>query len=196
MFKEILTYVLLLLFPKEEIYIKDYSINTTHIPEYIYWIDDINILLSSYGNTQIYNILSRKSNSINTCKECLYGYDKGFVYCKYEHREIHSMEEFSTTISLFDVNNKLLYKKDLFPTLIPTICTKRYILLKTAYSFLEKKGYLIDVNKDSIREIEMSDKKDFPIKILDEYITFSPSKNLKRVILLDTYYRLWVYMRD
>ena len=80
MFKDILLLILSLIFPqKEDIYIKDHMILTNHTPSYIYWIDDSNVLLSSYGNTVIYNTINRKSNVIDTCKDCIYGYDFGLL---------------------------------------------------------------------------------------------------------------------
>ena len=142
MLKEFLIYLLLLLFPKEEVYTKEYPIYIPQIPHHIYWIDDINILLSSYGYTEIYNIYTRKSNTIDTCDTCIYGYDKGFVYCKYEHRGIQSMKEFSTTLYIYSMRGELLYSKDLFPTVIPIICLKDYVILESAYSFLEQKRYI------------------------------------------------------
>ena len=195
MLKDILLYILLLIFPKEEIYTKQYVINTSHIPKYIYWVDDINVLLSSYGYTQIYNTLTRGMSDIDTCSECIYGYDLGFVYCKYEHRNIQSMKEFSSSVYLYDIKGNLLFSKDVFPTVVPLVCTRDYILLNTAYSFLEQKRYLIDIKGDVFREYEYLKRESKYSGIQDRYITVSESRDLGRLIVLDEYYRLGVYTK-
>ncbi len=195
MLKEILLYILLLIFPKEEVYTKQYVINTSHIPKYIYWIDDINVLLSSYGYTQIYNTLTRDMSEIDTCSECIYGYDMGFVYCKYEHRLIESMEEFSSSVYLYDIGGNLLFSKDMFPTVVPLVCTRDYILLHTAYSFLEQKTYLIDIKGDVFREYEYLKRESKYNGIQGKYITVSESRDLSRLIVLDEFYRLLVYTK-
>jgi len=196
MLRDILLYILLLIFPKEDIYTKQYAINTLHIPKYIYWVDDINVLLCSYGYTQIYNTRTRHMSEIDTCEKCIYGYDRGFVYCKYEHRLIESMREFSTSIFVYDIDGNLLYSKDLFPTVVPLVCTRDYIVLTPAYSFLEQKTYLIDIKRDMFREYEYVRVKREYNGIQEEYITVSERNDLERLIVLDGYYRLWVYEKQ
>ena len=191
MLKELLTYILLLLFPKEEVYTKEFEIYTSQIPQHIYWIDDINILLSSYGYTEIYNIYTRKSNTIDTCDTCIYGYDRGFIYCKYEHREIQSMEEFSTTVYIYNIDGELLYSKDLFPTVIPIVCLKDYVVLESAYSFLEQKRYLL--KNDVLKEVSYIKKKEIFKGIEGSNTVVSKRKDSSKVIVLDEYTRLWLY---
>jgi hypothetical protein len=89
MFKEILFYILSLIFPsQEEQYTKKYIINTKYLPVEVFWIDNTNVLLSSYGYTLLFNTENRNSSIIDTCENCIYGYDKNFVYCKYINRDI------------------------------------------------------------------------------------------------------------
>ncbi len=185
MFKEILFYILSLIFSKQEdIYIKEYMIDTKYVPQYIYWIDDINVLLSSYGYTEIFNTYNRKSNAIDTCKNCIYGYDKGFVYCKYENRDISSMKEFSTTIEVYDIKNNLIFSKDIFPTVAPIVCKRDYIVLKTNDPNLEENTYVFDIKKDifEIYEERIENKEWY-------------SKDMRRRVVIDEYYRLWFYER-
>ena len=73
-------------------------INTKYLPVEVFWIDNTNVLLSSYGYTQLFNTENRDSSIIDTCENCIYGYDKNFVYCKYINRDIKSKDQFSTTI--------------------------------------------------------------------------------------------------
>lgn len=186
MFKEILFYILSLIFSKQEdTYIKQYIIDTKYAPQYIYWVDDINVLLSSYGYTQIYNTYNRKSNSIDTCSNCIYGYDRGFVYCKYENRNISSMQEFSTTIKQYDIENNLIFSKDIFPTVIPFVCKRDYILFKTGDPVLEQNMYIFDIEKDifEIYEERIENKQWY-------------SKEMSKKIVIDEYYRLWFYERE
>ncbi len=185
MFKEILFYILSLIFSKQEdTYINEYMIDTKYVPQYIYWIDDINVLLSSYGYTEIFNIYNRKSNTIDTCSNCIYGYDRGFVYCKYENRNISSMREFSTTIEQYDIKNNLIFSKDIFPTVIPFVCTKDYILFKTGDPVLEQNMYILDIKKDIF-------------EIYDEEIWKGEwySRDMRKRVVIDGYYRLWFYER-
>jgi len=187
MFKEILFYILSLIFPKhEDTYIKEYMIDTKYLPQYIYWIDDINILLSSYGYTEIYNTYSRKSNIIDTCSDCIYGYDRGFLYCKYENRDIQSMREFSSTVQIFDDKNVLLFSKDIFPTVVPLVCKKDIVILKTADPILEQKIYILDIVANSLKEEEFPENNDYMTR----------SKNLEKMVILDRYYRLWLYRKE
>ena len=184
MFKEILFYILSLIFSKQEnTYIKEYMIDTKYVPQYIYWIDDINVLLSSYGYTEIFNTYSRKSNTIDTCDNCIYGYDKGFVYCMYENRDIFSMDEFSTSIGLYDIKNNLIFSKDIFPTVIPTVCKRDYIVLRTGDPILEQNTYILDMKKDTFEIYEEEEKKEWE------------SRDMSKKVVIDDYNILWFYKR-
>lgn len=194
MFKQILFYILSLIFSKQQdTYVEEYMIDTKYVPQYIYWIDDINVLLSSYGYTEIINTYSRKSNTIDTCDNCIYGYDMGFVYCKYQHRDINSMDEFSTTIEQYDIKNNLIFSKNLFPTVIPIICKREYLVLKTGDPVLEQNTYLLNTRSNEIEQYEKLKMKERIDGIQRVYITVSKSKYIDKIILLDEYYRLWVY---
>lgn len=183
MLKEILFYILSLIFSKQEdIYIKEYMIDTKYVPQYIYWIDDINVLLSSYGYTEIFNTYNRKSNAVDTCNNCIYGYDSGFIYCKYVNRNISSMKEFSTTIGVYDIKNNLIFSKDIFPTVAPIVCKRDYIVLKTNDPNLEENTYVFDIKKDTFEIYEER------IENKEWY-----SKDMRKKIVIDGYYRLWVY---
>ncbi len=197
MFKNILLLILSLIFPtKADVYYKDHMILTNNIPSYIYWIDDSNVLLSSYGYTQIYNTENRKSNVIDTCKECIYGYDYGLFYCKYVHRDIDSMDEFSSTIYQYNSKGVLIFKKDIFQTVVPLVCKKDYILLETGDPVLEQNTYLLNT-KESIYERYVKDFKEEEIKGIDiEYLSLSKSKDMEKIIVMDQYNRLWVYMKE
>lgn len=185
MFKEILFYILSLIFSKQEgTYLKEYMIDTKYVPQYIYWIDDINVLLSSYGYTEIFNTYSRKSNSIDTCSNCIYGYDRGFVYCKYENRDIFNINEFSTTVYQYDIENNLIFSKDISPTVIPFVCTKEYILFKTGDPVLEQSMYVLDIKKDVFKIYE---------KEIEKREWYSRDKNKK--VVIDDYNILWLYKR-
>lgn len=196
MLKNILLLILSLIFPqKEVVYVKDHMILTNHTPSYIYWIDDSNVLLSSYGYTQIYNTDNRKSNVIDTCKECIYGYDYGLFYCKYVHRDIDSMDEFSSTIYQYNSKGVLIFKKDIFQTVVPLVCKKDYILLETGDPVLEQNTYLLNIKENIYEKVEKEESKE-EIKGIDiKYLSLSKSKDTEKVIVLDEYKRLWVYMR-
>jgi hypothetical protein len=185
MFKEILFYILSLIFPKQEdVYIKEYMLDTKYIPQEIVWVDDINVLLSSYGYTEIFNTYNRKSNVIDTCDNCIYGYDFGFIYCKYTNRDISSMDEFSTTLEIYDIKNVLLFSKDIFPTVVPTVCKREYVILKTNDPNLEQNTYSLDI------KMGILEKTDEQKEIKEWY-----SKDMSKKIVLEDDYMLWVYMR-
>lgn len=190
MLKKILIYILTLLIPKKEItYSPSYIINIPNIPLQIYWIDSDNILLSSFGYTEIFNTHTRESNTIKTCRECIYGYDRGFFYCKYEHRDIQNPEQFSTTIYQYDSRDNLIFSKELFPTVVPVLCKRKYITLKTAYYFLEQRGYLLNVEEDRYEEI--------PIKKREKGdTTLSKRDDLGKMIVADRYARVWLYLKE
>ena len=197
MLKDILLLILSLIFPqKEVVYVKDYMILTNHTPSYIYWIDDSNVLLSSYGNTVIYHTNNRKSNVIDTCKDCIYGYDFGLFYCSFKHRDIDSMDEFSSTIYQYNSKGELIFKKDIFQTVVPLVCKKDYIVLETGDPVLEQNTYLLNT-KENTYEIYVKDFKEEEIKGIDsKYLSLSKSKDQEKIIVLDEYKRLWVYMRE
>ncbi len=185
MFKEILFYILSLIFSKQEdTFIKEYMIDSKYVPQYIYWIDDINVLLSSYGDTEIFNTYSRKRNTIDTCENCIYGYDMGFVYCTYEHRDINSMNEFSTTIYQYGIDNNLILTKDFFPTVIPIVCKRDYIVLKTGDPVLEQNMYIYDVKKDVFKIYEEKKHK-----------TGWNSKEKSKRVVIDDYNFIWLYQK-
>lgn len=160
------------------------------VPEYIYWIDESNVLLSYLGGGVIYNIESRKRNTLQECNDCTYGFDYEFTTCKFVHREINSVNEFSTTVYL---NEKSM---DVFPTVVPTVCKSDFVILKSAYSFLEQKTYIADFKEGSFKEFIREKSKDSFNGIEDGYITLSKSKDLSKLIVLDEYYQLWVYERE
>ncbi len=183
MFKQILFYILSLILPhRDDPYIKEYMIDTEFVPAYVYWIDDINVLLSTYGYTQIFNTYNRKNNIIDTCDSCIYGYDRGFVYCKYEHRNIKSMKEFSTTIKQYDMDSNLIFSKDLFPTVIPLICKRENIILKTGDPVLEQNTYILDITKDTFEKYEKETES-------KEWY----SRDLNKKVVIGEYDRLWFY---
>lgn len=196
MLKNILLLILSLIFPqKEVVYVKDHMILTNHTPSYIYWIDDSNVLLSSYGYTQIYNTDNRKSNVIDTCKNCIYGYDFGLFYCSFKHRDIDSMDEFSSTIYQYNSKGELIFKKDIFQTVVPLVCKRDYILLETGDPVLEQNTYLLNIKENIYEKVEKEESKE-EIKGIDiKYLSLSKSKDTEKVIVLDEYKRLWVYMR-
>ena len=197
MLKNILLLILSLIFPqKEVVYVKDHMILTNHTPSYIYWIDDSNVLLSSYGYTLIYNTNNRKSNVIDTCKDCIYGYDFGLFYCSFKHRDIDSMDEFSSTIYQYNSKGELIFKKDIFQTVVPLVCKKDYIVLETGDPVLEQNTYLLNT-KENTYEIYVKDFKEEEIKGIDsKYLSLSKSRDQEKIIVLDEYKRLWVYMRE
>jgi hypothetical protein len=100
------------------------------------------------------------------------------------------MQEFSTTISIFDSKENLIFKKDIFPTVIPVTCTKKYIVLKNAYSFLEEKTYFLDIQKSELKDFK-KENKDLPIKDPPPYKNISVGK--EKIILLTKDNFLTVY---
>lgn len=185
--------ILLSLFAKDQpTFTQEYVIPTEQIPLNIYWISQDNILLSYINGSEIFNLENRERNILEECKNCIYGYDKELLRCEYEHREIQSMDEFSTTISLYDSKDTLIFKKDLFPTLIPTVCKRESIILKNAYSFLEKKTYYLDISTNEFKELEKQKVK-ISTDTLPLYKEISVGK--ERVILLTEDNLLTVYRR-
>ena len=197
MLKNILLLILSLIFPQKEVlYVKDHMILTNHTPSYIYWIDDSNVLLSSYGYTQIYNTDNRKSNVIDTCKNCIYGYDFGLFYCSFKHRDIDSMDEFSSTIYQFNSKGELIFKKDIFETVIPLVCKRDYIFLETGDPVLEQNTYILDIKKNTYEKSLKEDIKE-KIKGIDiEYGLIFKSRDMGKIIVMDEFNRLWVYRRE
>ena len=184
MFKEILFYILSLIFPSQkEQYTREYMINTKYLPVEVFWIDNTNVLLSSYGYTQLFNTENRNSSIIDTCENCIYGYDKNFVYCKYINRDIKNKNEFSTTIEIFDIDSNLLYSKDIFQTVAPIKCTRDSVLLHTNDPDLEQHSYILDIKKDSLKEIKEN--------IEDTKEWFNNDKTKKIVIGEDK--RVWLF---
>jgi len=186
MIKELILYILSLFFPKDEtIYIKEYMIDTKYVPQEIVWIDDINVLLSSYGYTEIFNTNNRKKNIIDTCENCIYGYDFGFIYCKYINRNINSWGEFSTSIEVYDIDKNLLFSKEIFPTVAPTLCKRDYILFNTNDPNLKQYSYILDIKNGTLEG------RDEPQENKEWY-----SKDMSKKIIIGEDYRLWVYERN
>lgn len=192
MLKNIL-FILLSLFLTEKNLEFEYMIQTESIPLNIYWISQENILLSYLNEAEIFNLENRVRNKLNDCESCIYGYDKEILRCEYIHREIKSMQEFSTTVSMFDSKENLIFKKDIFPTVIPVICTKRYIVLKNAYSFLEQKTYLLNTSNALLEEYIYKEKK-FKNSNLPKHKNITVGED--KVILLTNNYLLKVYRKD
>lgn len=191
MLKQILLSLITIFLPQQEItYTKEYLLNTESIPLNIYWISDDNILISYSNGAEIFNLENRARNSLDDCSNCIYGYDREILRCEYIHREIKSMYEFSTTVSIYDSKENLVLRKDLFPTVIPVICKKEYVVLKNAYSFLEKKTYYLDIQKSELEEISQK-KSDIHISGLPKYRNISVGN--ERVILLTEENLLTVY---
>jgi len=174
-------------------YTKEYILPTEQIPLNIYWISQDNILLSYLNTAEIFNLEGRVRNKLDVCSNCIYGYDREFLRCEYIHREISSMEEFSTTVSMYNSRNELLFTKDIFPTVIPHICKREYILLKSAYSFLEQKTYLIDTRTEEF-SIHERKKQRLDIKALPKYKEISIGKEW--LVLLNEENLLYVYRRE
>jgi hypothetical protein len=196
MFKQVLFYILSLLFFKKEFdYVPWYIINTPYIPQQIDWIDESNILLSSYGYTAIFNTDNRNSSTFDTCNECIYGYDKGFIYCKYEHRDIQAINEFSSTVSLYNINNSLIYSIDIFETVIPITCKKTFIELKVAHPYLQQKRFLLFTKQNLLKNIPDIQGDNRLNGIEESYTILSKRDDLERIIVLDEYMRLWVYRK-
>ncbi len=127
-------------------------------PVNIYWISQNNILISYPNQGEIFNLESRQRNKLEDCTNCIYGYDKEILRCEYVHREISSPEEFSTSISVYNSKNELIFQQDLFPTVIPISCKKDSLILKSAYSFLEQKIYILDTKDGEFKEYEKKEK--------------------------------------
>lgn len=177
------------IFQKENIPKFEYILPTSKIPLNIYWISHDNVLLSYTSHSEIYNLENRTKNMIEDCKNCIYGYEGELLRCEYVHRGIKSMDELSTTISLYDSKDTLLFKRDLFPTVIPIVCKKKYIVLQNAYSFLERKTYQLNIENGELLEIQSSKGK--KIDGLPEYTNISVGE--KRLILLTEENLLRVY---
>jgi len=173
MFKEILFYILSLIFPSDkEEYIKEYIINTKYLPSEVIWIDNTNVLLSSYGYTLLFNINNRNSSEMDTCENCIYGYDGNFVYCKYINKDIKNRNEFSTIIEVYDINKNLLYSRDIFQTVAPIKCGKDLVILQTNDPVLEQHTYILDIKKDTLNEEKNN------IKDTKEWISNDKTKKL------------------
>ncbi len=196
MLKNILLLILSLIFPpRENLYYKDHMILSSHTPSYIYWIDDSNVLLSSYGYTQIYNTDNRKSNAIDTCERCIYGFDYGLFYCSYEHRDINSRDEFSSTIYQYNSKGELIFSKDIFETVTPLICKKDYIILKTGDPVLAQNTYLLNIKENTYERYDKEVKRE-KIKGIDiEYISLFKSKDMEKILVLDMDLKLWVFRK-
>lgn len=193
MLKQILLSLLTILLPQQAItYTKEYLLNTESIPLNIYWISEDNILLSYLNGAEIFNLENRTRNRIEGCSNCIYGYDRELLRCEYVHREIQSIEEFSTTVYLYDFKENLIFQKDIFPTVIPAICKRDYILLKNAYPFLEKKSYVLDVNSEEIKDY-IQQRKIIDVEGLPKYTNISIGK--ERLLLLSKENILSVYKR-
>lgn len=152
--------ILTMLILKPERYEEEYIIQLEQPLLNIYWISENNILLSYINSSEILNLENRSRYKLGNCTNCVYGYDREIVRCEYSHREIHSMNEYSTTVSIFDESNNLLYTKDIFETVTPVICMKEYILLINAYSFLEEKNYLLNTETGNINILNRIQEKD------------------------------------
>lgn len=149
MILNIFLFILTLFFRDEESF--DYSKYLDEKPLHTYRISDKNILLSYSDGADIYNIETRQRNTLEKCTNCVYGYDGEIVRCEYEHRQIESIEEYSTSISVYDSSNDLLSTYDIFPTVTPFVCTKRYVLLKSAYPFLEQNTYILYLDTGELK---------------------------------------------
>ncbi|NLE30935.1 hypothetical protein GX618_01505, partial [Candidatus Dojkabacteria bacterium] len=91
---------------------------------------------------------------------------------------------------------ELIFKKDIFQTVVPLVCKKDYIVLETGDPVLEQNTYLLNT-KENTYEIYVKDFKEEEIKGIDsKYLSLSKSKDMQKVIVMDQYNRLWVYMRE
>jgi hypothetical protein len=179
--KELLLLLISLFIPfREDSYLKDHIINIENPPIYIYWISEDVVLLSYVNYAEIYNLRYRNRNKLEECSNCIYGYDKEIVKCFYEHRMIKSIDEFSTSITLLDSNENTLFKENLFPTVIPYICMKEYIYLRSAYTFLENKSYILNTQNRIL-----SDYTEVPDEII--------AKNDKWLLKINVEKLLYVY---
>lgn len=151
MILRILTILFTILFTQEENTLYDYTEYLDSQPLHTYEISDNNVLLSYDGSAWIYNTDTRVRNILEECGNCVYGYDKEIVRCEYEHRQIESIEEYSTSISVYDSSSNLLSTYDIFPTVTPFVCTKSYVLLKSAYPFLEQNIYILYLDTGKLK---------------------------------------------
>ena len=177
------------IFQTEKIPKFEYILPTSEVPLNIYWISHDNVLLSYTTHSEIYNLENRTKNILEVCYNCIYGYERELLRCEYEHRSIKSMDEFSTSISLYDSKENLLFKKDIFPTVIPIVCKKNFIILQNAYSFLEGRTYKLNIENGELLEVQNSKGK--RIDGLPEYTNISVGQ--KRLILLTEENLLRVY---
>lgn len=173
---EKLILLLTILLPRNEpTYTQEYFTQLQQTPLNIYWISDDNILLSYINSAEIFNLENRQRNVLEECTNCVYGYDKEIIRCEYIHRDIQSTDEYSTTINIYDSRTNQIYTKDIFPTVIPTICTRNYLILKNAYSFLEDKTYLLNLHTDELKEIEKEQRitvwRERMIKLEERYLS-------------------------
>lgn len=157
MIKELFLFLLSFL-NTEKSFAFEYVLPVESSPLNIYWISENNILISYRNKAEIVNLENRARNTLEECTNCIYGYDGEIVRCEYVHREIESSEEFSTTIYVYNSKEEIVFQKDLFPTVLPTLCKKDFLLLKSAYSFLEQKSYYLDTTDGLLSEYNIQEK--------------------------------------
>lgn len=169
-------------------YLKEYMIASSVNPLYVYWIDESNILVSDIESSFTFDLVSREKKDLESCESCITGYDEGVIYCEYVHRMIQSEEEFSTTIIVKDLEFKVLNTFELFPTVIPVVCKRDWVVAKSAYAFLEQRKYLIQSR--GIGEVENRKSKD-----MKGLINYTVSNDKERMVGLDEYNILWMYRK-
>ena len=94
-------------------------------------------------------------------------------YCSYTNRRISSLEEYSTTIDIYDDTNTLLHSYDYFETILPIYFRDNIIIAKTSVDFLEQHYYKIDIDTGEKEEYypnmvnkKYSVKKDIKVKVI------------------------------
>lgn len=173
----------------KELYVIEKDIS----PVYIYWIDDINILVSMYESSFKFNLETREKEILS---DGLVGYDNGkHIKCEYRNVQIESSDECSTFLELKDLDGNLLYTTCMFPTVKPVVIEDGLLIAKSSFSFLEQKYYRVDFNSGKYEEYEMKKSKR-EYKGIEDYKQSTVSKDGKYVVVLDRFNRLVVYRDD
>lgn len=175
------------------VYEERFVIDTDITPAYVYWIDNSKILVSDYDRSYSYDLESREKEIIS---DSLVGYGKsGFVFCEYENKDINSMEESSTFITLRDSEGEVFFQTDMFPTVRPVMCSFKRLLVKNSYSFLENLFLEIDIENGDYNRFEIE-----PMacnyKGVEDCIMSTVSKDKRYLVVLDRFNRLVLYQKE
>ena len=168
-----------------------YVIEKDISPVYIYWIDDINILVSMYDQSFKFNL---ETKSKDVLSDGLVGYDNGkYIKCEYKNVQIDNSDQCSTFLELKDLDGNLLYNTCIFPTVKPIVIEDGVLIAKSSFSFMQQNYYKVDFKSGTFKILKEKEKEIKKYKGIEDFKQSTISESGEYVVVLDRFNRLVVY---